>query len=168
MKPLLRPGLIAGLSLAFALSAIGQTQNTTAANTNTQPLPIKVHDANAPEQSHYDYDFIEKSYVWSNKPLHATASKVCKTMKDDRAFSETAYAINGDQDWNNCLDMQIRSIGYLRWLKNEGFKANSKNRKMARNYLKEHYTMQPWGGYSFEQLSSATNMPLPGPASTRK
>jgi hypothetical protein len=73
----------------------------------------------------------------------------------DHAFSETPYAINTDQDWNACLDTQIRSIGYLRWLRNGGFKPTSKNRKKAQAYLKKTYTMGPFGSYSFAQLSDA-------------
>ena len=73
----------------------------------------------------------------------------------DTPFSETLYGINGDQDWNNCLNTQIRSIGYLRWLRNGGFKPNAKNRTMAQEYLKKYYTMGPWGSYSFAELSDA-------------
>ena len=160
MKSFIGPGLIAGFSLVFALTASAQTP-TNPAN-HGQQLPTQVHAPNAPENSHYEYDFISKGYVWSNKPLTKTATKVCKTMKD-RGFSETPYAINGDKDWNACLDMQIRSIGYMRWLKNNGFRANSKNRRNAQAYLKQNYTMGPWGGYTFAQLSEATRTPLPGP-----
>ena len=152
MKTILGPGMIAGLFLLCALSATGQTQG--AALSRSSALPTSVHNALENTTSHYDYDFISKGYVWSNKPLKSTAGKICQTMKD-HAFSETAYGINGDQDWNNCLDTQIRSIGYLRWLRNGGFKPNEKNRTNAQTYLKKTYTMGPWGSYSFAQLSDA-------------
>ena len=152
MKTTMRPGTIAGLFLLCALSANGQTQGT--ALKGSSPLPTRVHNALERTTSRYDYDFIDKGYVWSNKPLKTTAGKVCQTMKE-HAFSETLYGINSDQDWNDCLNTQVRSIGYLRWLRNGGFKPNRKNRTNAQEYLKKTYTMGPWGSYSFAQLSDA-------------
>ena len=152
MKTTLGPGVVAGLFLLCALSASGQTQGT--ALSRSSALPTTIHNALENTTSRYDYDFISKDYVWSNKPLKSTAGKICQTMKE-HAFSETPYGINGDQDWNNCLDTQIRSIGYLRWLRNGGFKPNEKNRTNAQTYLKKTYTMGPWGSYSFAQLSDA-------------
>ena len=152
MKTSLGPGMIVGVFLLCAGSAIGQTQGT--AMSQSSALPTRVHNALENTRSHYDYDFIAKEYVWSNKPLKSTAGKVCQTMKD-HAFAETPYGINDDQDWNNCLNTQIRSIGYLRWLRNGGFKPTSKNRENAQEYLKKTYTMGPWGSYSFNQLSAA-------------
>jgi hypothetical protein len=152
LKTILVPGMISGLFWLCALSATGQTQGT--ALTRSSALPTKVHNALENTRSHYDYDFIDKGYVWSNKPLKSTAAKICQTMKD-HAFSETSYGINDDQDWNDCLTTQIRSIGYLRWLRNGGFKPNPKNRTNAQEYLKKKYTMGPWGSYSFAQLSDA-------------
>jgi hypothetical protein len=150
MKSMLCPGLIAGLSLMVALSAGAQTGSTAAANASSLATPAP----RTPTNSQYEYDFIAKGFVWSNKPLDSTATKICKVMKD-HSFAETAYAINGEQDWNACLATQIRSIGYLRWLKNDGFKPNSKNRKTAQAYLKRSYQMGAWGSYSFAQLSQA-------------
>jgi hypothetical protein len=144
--------MIAGLFFLYALSATGQTQ--VAALSRSSALPTSVHNALENTTSRYEYDFIAKSYVWSNKPLKSTAGKICQTMKV-HAFSETPYGINGDQDWNDCLTTQIRSIGYLRWLRNGGFKPNSKNRTNAQAYLKKKYTMGPWGSYSFTQLADA-------------
>ena len=152
MKTIPGPGMIAGLFLLCALSANGQTQGS--ALSPSSALPTSTHNALEHTTSRYDYDFIAKEYVWSNKPLKATADKVCQTMKD-HAFAETPYGINGEQDWNNCLNTQIRSIGYLRWLKNGGFKPNLKNRTNAQEYLKKYYTMGPWGSYSFAELSQA-------------
>ena len=146
------PGMIAGICLLCSLSATGQTQD--AAPSRSAALATSGHSALESTTNQYDFDFISKGYVWSNKPLKATASKICQTMKE-RAFSETPYGINGDQDWNNCLTTQIRSIGYLRWLRNGGFKPNEKNRANAQAYLKKTYTMGPWGSYSFTQLSDA-------------
>ena len=123
MKTILGPGMIVGLFLLCALSATGQTQG--AALSRSSALPTSVHNALENTTNQYDYDFIAKDYVWSNKPLKSTAGKVCQTMKD-HAFAETPYGINGDQDWNDCLNTQIRSIGYLRWLRNGGFKPNRK------------------------------------------
>ena len=151
MKSILVPGIITGLSLVFALSSMGQTQSATAAN-NALALPTTTH--NMPEDSSYQYYFITKGYVWSNKPLNSTAGKICKTMKD-HAFAETPYGISGDQDWNTCLETQIRSIGYMRWLQNGGFKPTSKNRSIARGYLQKTYTMGRWGSYTFAQLRQA-------------
>jgi hypothetical protein len=152
MKANLGPGIVAGLTLLFALSATGQTPGSLP----TRPSPAAL--ANSADSSlrnpTYQYDFIEKRFVWSNKPLRSTAGKICKTMRD-RAFSESPYAINSDRDWNTCLDTQIRSIGYLRWLRNGGFKPTKKNRKNAQAYLKKTYTMGPFGSYSFAQLSDA-------------
>lgn len=151
MKSLFGPGLIAGLSLACALSVSAQTQDSAASHPTTLPTPAHA----APANNKYDYDFIAKGYVWSNKPLKTTASKVCQVMRD-HSFSETAYAINGEQDWNACLDTQIRSIGYMRWLQNDyHFKPTSKNRKFARNYLQKNYTVGPFGSYTFAQLQDA-------------
>jgi len=150
MKWILVPGIITGLSLVFALSSSGQTQSAAASNSLTLPTTTR----NLPEDSSYQYDFISKGYVWSNKPLNTTAGKICKTMKD-RAFTETPYGITNDKDWNSCLDTQIRSIGYLRWLRNSGFKLNSKDRKNAKVYLQKTYTMGPWGSYSFAELRQA-------------
>jgi hypothetical protein len=152
MKTILGPGMIVGLFLLCALSATGQTQG--AAMSRSSALPTSVHNALENTTNKYEYDFIAKGYVWSNKPLKSTAGKICQTMKE-HAFSETPYGINGDQDWNNCLTTQIRSIGYLRWLRNGGFKPNEKNRANAQAYLKKTYTMGPWGSYSFTQLSDA-------------
>ena len=153
--------MIAGLFLLCALSATGQTRG--AALSPSSALPTSVHNALENTTNHYDYDFIAKDYVWSNKPLKSTAGKICQTMKE-HAFAETLYGINGDQDWNDCLNTQIRSIGYLRWLRNGGFKPNPKNRK-PQEYLKKNYTMGPWGSYSFAQLSEAvkatTGKPIP-------
>ena len=152
MKAIPGPGVIAGLFLLCTLSATGQTQGTPLSR--PAALPTSIHNPLDNTTRRYDYDFIEKGYVWSNKPLKSTASRICQTMKD-RAFSETPYGINGDQDWNDCLNTQIRSIGYLRWLRNGGFKPNRKNRENAQAYLKQKYTMGPWGSYSFTQLSDA-------------
>jgi hypothetical protein len=152
LKTTLVPGMVAGLFLLCALSATGQTQGT--ALSRSSALPTSIHNALENTTSRYDYDFISKDYVWSNKPLKSTAGKICQTMKE-HAFSETPYGINDDQDWNNCLDTQIRSIGYLRWLRNGGFKPNEKNRTNTQTYLKKTYTMGPWGSYSFAQLSDA-------------
>ena len=88
MKWILVPGIITGLSLVFALSSSGQTQSAAASNSLTLPTTTR----NLPEDSSYQYDFISKGYVWSNKPLNTTAGKICKTMKD-RAFTETPYGI---------------------------------------------------------------------------
>jgi hypothetical protein len=151
MKSLLVPGIITGLSLVFTLSSMGQTQSAAAAS-NALALPTTTH--NMPDDSSYQYDFISKGYVWSNKPLNTTAGKICKTMKD-HAFAETPYGITTDKDWSSCLDVQIRSIGYMRWLRNSGFKMNSRNRKDAKLYLQKTYTMGPWGSYSFAQLRQA-------------
>jgi hypothetical protein len=150
MKSLLVSGIITGLSLVFALSSSGQTQSANASNALALPTTTR----NLPEGSSYQYDFITKGYVWSNKPLNTTAGKVCKTMKD-HAFAETPYGINDDKDWNACLDTQIRSIGYMRWLQNSGFKISSKNRKNAKMYLQKTYTMGPYGSYTFAQLREA-------------
>lgn len=150
MKRILGPGVIAGLTLAFALSASGQATSNSATN-NAAPTAT-----NAPLSKNYDYGFIEQRFVWSNKPLNTTAGKVCQTMKD-KTFNETPYAITDDHDWNSCLAMQVQSIGYLRWLKNSGFKPNRKNRKNAQDYLQKNYTMGPWGTYSFNQLVQAVN-----------
>ena len=144
--------MIAGLFLLCSLSAGAQTQGT--ALSRSSALPTSVHNALENTTSRYDYDFISKGYVWSNKPLKSTAGKICQTMKD-HAFAETPYGINGDKDWNSCLDMQIRSIGYVRWLRNSGFKLNSKERKNAKVYLQKTYTMGPWGSYSFAELRQA-------------
>ena len=152
MKTILGPGMIAGLFLLCGLPATGQTQG--AALSRPSALPTSVHNALENTTKQYDYDFISKGYVWGNEPLKTTAGKVCQTMKE-HAFSETPYGINGDQDWNNCLNAQIRSIGYLRWLRNAGFQPNRKNRTNAQEYLKKYYTMGPWGSYSFAQLSQA-------------
>src|ERR1700722_1325846 len=129
--------MIAGLFLLCVVSATGQTQS--AALRGSSALPTSVHNALENTTNRYDYDFISKDYVWSNKPLKSTAGKVCQTMKE-HAFSETPYGINGDQDWNNCLTTQIRSIGYLRWLRNGGFKPNEKNRKNDPGSLKQIFT----------------------------
>jgi hypothetical protein len=157
MKVVLGPGIVAGLVLVCALSATGQTLGNNSAN-RSGPLPTKPtvspRPDDTPNKSTYQYDFISQKHVWSNKPLHATATKICTTMKD-HAFSETAYAINNQEDWNSCLDTQIRSIGYLRWLQNTGFKPTRKNRRRAQQYLKQKYTMGPWGSYSFAQLKDA-------------
>ena len=154
--------MIAGLFLLCALSATGQTPG--AAVSPSSALPTSVPNALENTTNQYDYDFIAKDYVWNNKPLKATASKVCQTMKD-HAFAETPYGINGNRDWNDCLNTQIRSIGYLRWLRNDGFKPNLKNRTMAQEYLKKYYTMGPWGSYSFAELSQTvkaiTGKPIP-------
>jgi hypothetical protein len=144
--------MIAWLFLLCALSASGQTQGAALARSSAPPA--SVHNALENTTNQYDYDFIAKDYVWSNKPIKSTADKICQTMKD-RAFAETPYGINGDQDWNDCLNTQIRSIGYLRWLRNDGFKPNPKNRTNAQEYLKKYYTVGPWGSYSFAQLSQA-------------
>jgi hypothetical protein len=152
MKTILGPGMIVGLFLLNALSATGQTQGS--ALNGSSALPTSVHNALENTTNQYDYDFISKDYVWSNKPLKSTASKICQTMKG-RAFSETPYGINGDRDWNNCLETQIRSIGYLRWLRNGGFNPNRKNRTSVQEYVKKYYTMGPWGSYSFAELSQA-------------
>ena len=152
MKTTLGLGMITGLFLLCVVSATGQTQS--AALRGSSALPTSVHNALENTTNQYDYDFISKDYVWSNKPLKSTAGKVCQTMKE-HAFSETLYGINGDEDWNNCLNTQIRSIGYLRWLRNGGFKPTPKNRTNAQEYLKKTYTMGPWGSYSFTQLSDA-------------
>jgi hypothetical protein len=152
LKTILGPGMIVGVFWLCALSASGQTQG--AALSRSSALPTSIHNALENTTSRYDYDFISKGYVWSNKPLKSTAGKICQTMKE-HAFSETPYGINGDQDWNNCLNTQIRSIGYLRWLRNGGFKPNGKNRTNAQAYLKKTYTMGPWGSYSFTQLADA-------------
>jgi hypothetical protein len=152
LKTTFGPGMIVGLWLLCTVSATGQTQG--AALRSSAPLPTSVHNALENTNSQYDYDFIAKEYVWSNKPLKSTAGKVCQTMKE-HAFAETPYGINDDQDWNNCLNTQIRSIGYLRWLRNGGFKPTPKNRTNAQEYLKKTYTMGPWGSYSFTQLSAA-------------
>ncbi len=152
MRTITGPGMVAGLFLLCALSATAQTQGN--ALTRSGALPTTAHNALDNTNSKYDYDFIDKGFVWSNKPLKSTAGKICQTMKE-HAFSETIYGINGDQDWNDCLNTQIRSIGYLRWLKNGGFKPNSKNRANTQDYLKKNYTMGPWGSYSFNQLSAA-------------
>ncbi len=151
MKSLLRPGIVTALSLACTLIVAGQTQKALPTRPSTPPTPAH---SDAPLNQRYEYDFISQHYVWSNKPLQKTAGKVCQTMKD-HSFSETAYAINDDHDWNACLQTQIRSIGYMRWLQNDGFKANSKNRKNAQAYLRKTYTMGPWGSYTFAQLSEA-------------
>jgi hypothetical protein len=152
LKTTLGPGMIAGLLLLCTLSASGQTQG--AALSRPSPLPTSVHNALENTTNKYDYDFIAKGFVWSNQPLQSTAGKICQTMKD-HAFAETPYGINSDQDWNDCLRTQIRSIGYLRWLRNGGFKPNPKNRTNAQEYLKKKYTAGPWGSYSFTQLSDA-------------
>jgi hypothetical protein len=146
------PGMIVGIFLLCSLSATGQTQG--AAPTRSAALPSSGHSALENTTNQYDFDFISKGYVWSNKPLKSTAGKICQTMKE-HAFSETPYGINGDEDWNNCLSTQIRSIGYLRWLRNGGFEPNRKNRENAQAYLKKYYTMGPWGSYSFAQMSQA-------------
>jgi hypothetical protein len=151
MKSLLVPGIITGLSLVFTLSSLGQTQSAAAAST-ALALPTTTHGM--AEDSSYQYDFISKGYVWSNRPLNTTAAKVCKTMKD-HAFAETPYGINNDKDMNLCLDTQIRSIGYMRWLQNSGLKINKKTRKNAKAYLQKTYTMGPWGSYNFAQLREA-------------
>jgi len=153
LKTTLAPGMIAGLFLLGTLSATGQTQGATLSN-RSSPLPTTVHNSLENTTSRYDYDFIAKDYVWSNKPLQSTAGKICQTMKE-HAFAETQYGINSDKDWNDCLRTQIRSIGYLRWLRNGGFKPNPKNRTNAQEYLKKKYAMGPWGSYSFAQLSDA-------------
>jgi hypothetical protein len=145
-----RGSMIAGLSLVCILSAKGQTQDAAAARSLALPTPVHT----MPASSVYQYGFIAKAYVWSNKPLKKTAGKICQTMRD-RSFNETPYAVNGDQDWNACLDTQIRSIGYLRWLRNNGFRPTSKNRKNAQAYLQKTYTMGPWGSYTFPQLTEA-------------
>jgi hypothetical protein len=145
---ILGSGIVAGLTLLFALSANGQAPN----DSHPAALTPPVHSVDG--SNVYQYDFIEKRFVWSNKPLRSTAGKICKTMRD-KSFAETSYAINNDQDWNSCLDTQIRSIGYLRWLRNGGFKPTSKNRKNAQAYLKKTYTMGPYGSYTFAQLSDA-------------
>jgi|GEM_PF-3696849 len=156
MKFILGPGILAGLTLVCALSAVGQTPNATANNAASATAE------KAPLSSKYNYAFIAQGYVWSNKPLNTTASKICQTMKD-HAFSETPYAISGDHDWNECLSTQVQSIGYLRWLQNAGFKATKKNRKSAQAYLQKTYTMGPWGSYSFAELvqaAQATSGPI--------
>ena len=150
MKSILGPGIVAGLSLACVLFASGQTQSALPTHPSTLPTPSH----SEPINQTYQYDFISQGYVWSNKPLNKTAGKICQTMKD-HSFSETAYAINDDQDWNTCLQTQIRSIGYIRWLQNDGFKANRKNRKSTQNYLRKTYTMGPWGSYTFAELRQA-------------
>jgi hypothetical protein len=152
LKSIPGPGMIAGVFLLCTLSATAQTQGN--ALRGSSALPTTIHNPLEKTTSHYDYDFIAKGFVWSNKPLKSTAGKICQTMKD-HAFSETLYGINGDRDWNDCLQTQIRSIGYLRWLKNGGFKPNEKNRTNAQEYLKKKYPMGPWGSYSFAQLSDA-------------
>ena len=150
MKSILGPGIVAALSLACALFASGQTQNALPTHPSTLPTPAHSEPLNPT----YQYDFISPHYVWSNKPLRKTAGKICQTMKD-HSFSETAYAINDDHDWNACLQTQIRSIGYMRWLRNDGFKPNSKNRKNAQAFLRKTYTMGHWGSYTFAELSKA-------------
>lgn len=151
MKSIVCPAIIAGLSLVFALSANGQATSATANPSSSLVTPAP----RLPTDSQYDYDFIAKGFVWSNKPLNSTAAKICKTMKD-KFFNETAYAINNDQDWNSCLATQIQSIGYMRWLRNDyNFKPNSRNRKSTQAYLKKTYTMGSWGSYTFAQLAQA-------------
>jgi len=148
MKFILGPGILAGLTLVCTLSAAGQTPNATASKA------VSSTAENAPLSAQYNYGFISQRYVWSNKPLNNTAGKICQTMKD-HAFAETPYAISGDHDWNQCLATQVQSIGYLRWLKNAGFKPTRKNRKSAQAYLQKSYTMGPWGSYSFAELVQA-------------
>jgi hypothetical protein len=150
MKLIIGTGIIAGLSLIVGLSATGQTPSTTANKAST----LTTTPSKTSSDTQYQYDFISKRYVWSNKPLRTTAGKICKVMRD-RTFAESPYAINGDQDWNNCLDTQIRSIGYMRWLQNDGFKPTRKNRRNAQDYLKKNYTMGPYGSYTFAQLHDA-------------
>lgn len=152
MKAIFTPGMIAGLVLLCTLSAAGQTQG--APLSRSSALPGSVHNPLENTTNRYDYDFIAKGFVWSNQPLTSTAGKICQTMKD-HAFAETPYGINSNEDWNDCLRTQIRSIGYLRWLRNGGFKPNPKNRTNAQEYLKKKYAMGPWGSYSFTQLSDA-------------
>jgi hypothetical protein len=152
LKTTLVPSMIAGLFLLGTLSATGQTQGN--ALRPSSPLPTTIHNPLENTTKRYDYDFIAKDYVWSNKPLQSTAGKICQTMKA-HPFAETPYGINSDEDWNDCLRTQIRSIGYLRWLKNGGFNPNTKNRTEAQAYLKKKYAMGPWGSYSFAQLSDA-------------
>jgi hypothetical protein len=146
------PSVLAGIFLLCSLTAMGQTQG--AAMGRSEAPGTSGHGALEKTTNQYDFDFISKGYVWSNKPLESTASKICQTMKE-HAFSETSYGINGDKDWNSCLSTQIRSIGYLRWLRNGGFEPNKKNRMNAQAYLKKYYTMGPWGSYSFAELSQA-------------
>jgi hypothetical protein len=150
MKAIPGLGVVAGLTLLFALSANGQGQSDSPTHSAALAPPVRSVDGS----KDYQYGFIEKRYVWSNKPLHTTASKICKVMRD-KSFSETPYAINNEQDWNSCLETQIRGIGYVRWLQNGGFKMSSKNRKNAQAYLKKTYTMGPYGSYTFAQLSDA-------------
>ena len=151
MKTIIGPGMIVGL-IFCTLSAPGQTQG--AALRGPSALPTSVHNALENTTNQYDYDFISKDYVWSNKPLKSTAGKVCQTMKE-HAFSETPYGINDDKDWNNCLNTQIRSIGYLRWFGTAACGPTEKTVRNAQEYLKKTYTMGPWGSYSFAQLSDA-------------
>src|ERR1700690_658853 len=132
------PGMAVGIFLLCSLFATGQKQG--AALGGSPAFPTTGHSALENTKNQYDFDFISKGYVWSNKPLKSTAGKICQTMKQ-HAFAETPYGINDDQDWNNCLTTQIRSIGYLRWLRNGGFKPNQKNRKNASAYLKKTYPM---------------------------
>ena len=164
MKSILGPGMVAGLSLVLAVSAMGQNQSPASQTQSTagqaassapnHPSNLSAPSRGTSPESTYQYDFISKHYVWSNKPLRSTASKICQTMKD-HAFAESQYAINNDQDWNSCLDTQIRSIGYMRWLANDGLKPYSKNRSQARAYLQKTYTMGNWGSYSFAELREA-------------
>lgn len=148
MKSILGPGILAGLTLACALSAVGQTANAPTSNN------LAATGQKTALSTNYTYGFIAKGYVWSNKPLNTTAGKICQTMKD-HAFTETPYAINDEHDWNGCVATQIQSIGYMRWLVNAGFKPTRKNRRNAQNYLQKTYTMGPWGSYTFAQLTQA-------------
>lgn len=148
MRSILSTGLVAAFSLMCVMTATGQTKS--AAPSSNLELPTQ----GTLPHTKYEYKFISQRKIWSNRPLNQTAGKICNTMKD-YAFSESAYAIHGEKDWNSCLYTQIQSIGYMRWLQNDGFKPTGKNRKLAKAFLEKTYTMGRWGSYTLAQLREA-------------
>lgn len=148
MRSILSTSLVAAFSLMCVLAAAGQTRST-APNTN-----LKLPAQGTLPNTKYQYQFISQHNIWSNRPLHQTAGKICKTMKDP-AFAESPYAIHGEKDWNSCLYTQIQSIGYMRWLQNDGFKPTRRHRKIAKSFLERTYTMGRWGSYTLAQLREA-------------
>lgn len=148
MRSIVSTGLVAAFSILWAMTAVGQTGSARPASNLELPKQAALPNGK------YEYRFISQHNIWSNRPLDKTAGKICNTMKDS-AFAETPYAVRGEKDWNSCVYTQIQSIGYMRWLQNDGFKPTKKNRKIARTFLERTYTMGHWGSYTLAELRQA-------------
>lgn len=148
MRSILSTGLVAGFSILWAMTAVGQTGSTLPASNLEQPKQAALPTGK------YEYRFISQHNIWSNRPIDKTAGKICSRMKDP-ALAETPYAVRGEKDWNSCVYTQIQSIGYMRWLQNDGFKASRKHEKIAKSFLERTYTMGHWGSYTLAELREA-------------